>query len=64
MTSTPLVDETAAAKQLGVTVSFLRKDRSKRRTIPFLKLGGKLVRYDIDRVRAALTQFEQGGAVR
>lgn len=38
----------------------VRKDRTGKRRIPFFKIGGS-VRYDLDRVREALQQYEQGG---
>lgn len=55
------VDENAAAAALGLSVSWLQKDRCGRRIIPFYKIGGN-VRYNLDRVRIALKAVECGGA--
>lgn len=58
---TPLVvDEYVAAAALGLSVHTLRKDRQHDRRIPFVKIGGA-IRYNLDRVRAALDAFECGG---
>jgi hypothetical protein len=54
------VDERAAARALGMSVGWLRKDRYDKRLIPFFRLGGR-VRYDLDRVRASLAAREEGG---
>jgi hypothetical protein len=54
------VDETIAAKALGVSVRWLQKDRIGRRIVPFYKMGGA-VRYNLDRVREALSAVERGG---
>ncbi len=46
--SSPLVDEFAAAKHLGISVSTLRRDRVlPKRTIPTIYIGA-CVRYSID----------------
>jgi hypothetical protein len=59
----PLANEFVAARELGVSVFFLRADRySGRCLIPYVKVGRKLVRYDLDDVRAALLRYQQGGA--
>ncbi|WP_344309362.1 helix-turn-helix transcriptional regulator [Brevibacterium samyangense] len=47
-----VVDEHAAAEYIGVSVGWLRNNRRSAVTPPFLKYGGKLVRYrvaDLDR---------------
>ncbi|RVT49648.1 helix-turn-helix domain-containing protein [Rubrivivax albus] len=54
------VDEHEAAELLGISVHTLRKDRTKARRIPFFKIGGS-VRYSVDRIRAALAEYEHGG---
>lgn len=54
------VDEHEVAKQLGLSVHTLRKDRQHGRRIPFFKIGAT-VRYNLDRVREALSSMEQGG---
>lgn len=57
------VDEFAVAEAIGVSVHFLRKDRQTARRLPFYKLGG-CVRYDLNRVREALSRMEEGGTAR
>jgi hypothetical protein len=54
------VDEHVAAKALGLSVFFLRKDRQTNRRIPFYKIGSAC-RYNLDRCREALAAMEQGG---
>lgn len=53
------VDETEAARAIGMSVAYLRKDRLKMRLFPFFKLGSS-VRYDLDRMREAALALEQG----
>ncbi len=55
-----VVDEHVAAEALGVSVSWLRKDRYGKRVIPHCKMGG-FVKYDLGRVREALIEVERGG---
>ena len=55
------VDEKTLAEALGMSVAWLRKDRSGARTVPFFRLGSS-VRYNIDRVREALDKRAEGGA--
>ena len=55
-----VVDEYAAAAALGLSVHTLRKDRQRDRRIPFYRIGGS-IRYNLDRVRAALDALECGG---
>jgi len=57
------VDEHACAQAIGMSVSWLRKDRRTKRLIPFSRLGGA-IRYDLDRVREALADLEEGGRPR
>jgi hypothetical protein len=54
------VGEYEAAQALGLSVHTLRKDRQSSRRIPFFKIGSA-VRYNLDRVREALTALEVGG---
>jgi hypothetical protein len=54
------VDEKTAAAALGISVSWLQKDRMGRRIVPFYKMGAT-VRYNLDRVREALSAVERGG---
>lgn len=54
------VDEHEAARQIGLSVHTLRKDRQRDRRFPFYKIGTK-VRYDLTRLRDALASLEQGG---
>jgi len=44
-----ILNETALAKQLDLSVHKLRKDRIEKRGLPFYKIGG-LVRYNLDSV--------------
>jgi hypothetical protein len=44
-----ILNETALAKQLDLSVHKLRKDRIEKRGLPFYKIGG-LVRYNLDQV--------------
>lgn len=55
-----VVDEFAVAEALSLSVHTVRKDRQHDRRIPFFKIGGA-VRYNLDRVRAALLEMECGG---
>ena len=55
------VDEKTLAATLGMSVAWLRKDRSGARIVPFFRLGSS-VRYNIDRVREALDKRAEGGA--
>jgi hypothetical protein len=59
-TPTIVVDEHAAAAAIGLSVGWIRKDRRTRRLIPFYRIGGA-IRYDLDRVRQALGELEEGG---
>ena len=55
------VDEKTLAEAIGMSVAWLRKDRSGARIVPFYRLGSS-VRYSIDRVREALDKQAEGGA--
>ena len=55
-----VIDERELAVALGMSLSFLRKDRRGRRLIPFFKIGDA-IRYDRTRVREALIGLELGG---
>lgn len=60
--STPIaVSEAQLAKAIGMSVHYLRKDRTDKRLIPFYRIGGS-IRYNLDRVRQALAACEEGGA--
>lgn len=54
------VDETEAAKSIGLSVHFLRKDRRTKKLIPFYRIGDRVL-YNLDRVREALGALEEGG---
>lgn len=54
------VEEHAMAASIGMSVEFLRKDRSGKRLIPFYRIG-TAIRYNPTRVSEALTALEQGG---
>lgn len=54
------VDERVCARSLGVSVGMLRKDRAGSKTIPFYRIG-RSIRYDLQRVREALSKVEEGG---
>jgi len=61
MSASPeFVDDSTAAPALGVSVSWLRKDRLGRRLIPFVRIGGS-VRYHLPTVRDALLANAEGG---
>jgi hypothetical protein len=55
------VDEAEAAKSIGLSVHFLRKDRRTKKLIPFYRIGDRVL-YNLDRVREALGALEEGGA--
>lgn len=55
-----LVDDVAMAKSLGVSVSWLRKDRITHQRVPFVRLGGRCL-YDPARVKEAMRGLEFGG---
>jgi len=59
--SSSLLDEKAVATYLGVSVEFLQQDRSKRKRIPFVKLG-RAVRYDPADVKAYAASCKRGGS--
>jgi len=54
------VDEHAAAREIGLSVAWLRKDRRGKRLIPFSRLG-RAIRYNLDHVRQAVDALEEGG---
>lgn len=54
------VSEFDIAKCIGMSVEFLRKDRSGKRLIPFYRIGAS-IRYNPDRVVQALATLEEGG---
>jgi hypothetical protein len=54
------VDEREAAKMIGMSVFFLRKDRRTKRLIPFYRIGDRIL-YNPRRVFEALASLEEGG---
>ena len=54
------VSEFDIAKCIGMSVEFLRKDRSGKRLLPFYRIGSS-IRYNPDRVIQALATLEEGG---
>ena len=54
------VDDEELAGLIGVSIHFLRKDRRSARRIPFVRLGDRIL-YDVDRVKHAMLEFEEGG---
>jgi hypothetical protein len=56
-----IVDEHGAAEWLDLSVHTLRKDRREEMRIPFYRIGSA-IRYDLDRVQAALASLEVGGS--
>lgn len=56
-----LINEADAAKALGVSVHFLRKDRRTKQRVPFIKLGDS-VRYSPSAIAAAMEHLQRGGA--
>lgn len=55
------VDERACAAAIGMSLTWLRRDRRTKRLIPYARLGGS-IRYNLDRVRDAIARLEEGGA--
>jgi hypothetical protein len=55
------VGEGEAARAIGMSVFFLRKDRRTKRLIPFYRIGDRIL-YDLNRVRMALLTLEEGGS--
>lgn len=55
-----LVDESTMAGLLGLSVSFLQKDRVTSKRIPFVKIGSA-IRYNPESVKAAVSALQQGG---
>ena len=59
MTSKLVLDR-EVAPHLGVSRSFLQKDRITKQLIPFYRIGGKVL-YDPAQARAALESYRVGG---
>lgn len=57
------ITDTQLAPMLGVSVSFLRRDRIEGRRIPFIKLGDRCL-YDLQDVLAAMRALKVGGHAR
>lgn len=55
-----VVDETEAAKAIGMSVQFLQKDRITKRRFRFYRIG-KAVRYNLDTLREDLENLQEGG---
>lgn len=53
-------DENEAAKALGMSLAWLRRDRRTKRLLPFYRIGG-CIRYNPETLRKALAAFEEGG---
>ena len=53
--------ESQLAEVTGLTVAYLRDNRRKARDLPFIKLGHRLVRYELTAVRTALAALTVGG---
>lgn len=56
-----IVDEHKAAAYVGFSVHTLRKDRREAMRLPFFRIG-TAIRYDLDRIDAALEPLEVGGS--
>jgi hypothetical protein len=61
MTNQIAIDERQCAQAIGMSVHWLRKDRRTKRLIPFIRIG-TAVRYNIERVREAFAEMEEGGS--
>jgi hypothetical protein len=59
--SPKIVDDNGIAVVLGCSVWLVRKDRRTDRRIPFFRIA-RLIRYDVDAVRAAMLARQEGGA--
>lgn len=55
------LNEFEAADMIGMSVSFLRKDRLGAKLLPYFRIGNA-VRYSPDTLRQALAALRQGGA--
>lgn len=55
------VDEHDAAKIIGISVFWLRKDRRTKRLIPFYRIGDRIL-YNPSRILEALAAIEEGGS--
>jgi hypothetical protein len=61
MSTEPLFhNEAEIARRIGLSVSFLRKDRRTHRVIPYLRVKGRIL-YSLERVREAMLAREEGG---
>ncbi|MEW5880135.1 MAG: excisionase [Pseudomonadota bacterium] len=54
------VDAQGVADYLGMSRSFVEKDRTTRKILPFIRIGRKVI-YDLDLIDQALTAYAQGG---
>lgn len=53
------VDDKTIAAALGMSVAWVRKDRTTNRTVPFFRLG-TAIRYDVATVRKAMLSRMEG----
>jgi hypothetical protein len=60
MNARRLVNERVCADEMGLTVGWLRRDRTGKQLVPFYRLSRKTVRYDLVHVRDALDKLEHG----
>jgi hypothetical protein len=63
MSNTRLVPDTVLAPILGVSQSFLQKDRLGKQLIPFYKIGDRCL-YSPDEALGALRAVRQGGGIK
>ncbi|MDL1863370.1 excisionase [Betaproteobacteria bacterium PRO7] len=54
------VDAQGVAEYLGLSRSFVEKDRTTRKILPFIRIGRKVI-YDLDLIDQALAAYAQGG---
>lgn len=60
-TTAPLcIDEREAAKLVGMSLGWVRKDRRTKRLLPFFRVGDRCM-YNPARILEALTAVEEGG---
>ena len=61
LTQSLIVNDKQIAAVVGMSVAWVRKDRSTKRLIPFFRIGD-CIRYDVSTVRAAFMSRMEGGA--
>jgi hypothetical protein len=63
-TEVPLiVDDKKLAEIIGMSLPWVRKDRSTNRLLPFFRVG-RAIRYDVSTVRKAFMSRMEGGVTR